>query len=56
VLQEVVCLFLRGSGKLNGFLRCKCIERDYGPVYRSHSGSKGVVLSMVLSSGKSSVA
>ena len=44
------------SGKLNGFLRCKCIERDYGPVYRSHSGSKGGVLSMVLSSGNSSVA
>ena len=41
--------------KLNGFLRRKPTEGDYGPIYRSHSGSKGRMLSMVLSSGKSSM-
>jgi hypothetical protein len=48
--------FSGGSGNLSGFLRRKPIERDYGPIYRSHSGRRDGVLSMVLSSGKSSMA
>jgi hypothetical protein len=44
------------GGNLNGFLSSKPMEREYGPIYRSHSGSKGGVLSMVLCNGKSSMA
>jgi hypothetical protein len=53
--RDCVSFWGRG-GNLNGFLRLKPTEREYGPIHRSDGDSKGGVLNMVLCSGKSSIA